>query len=242
MHVLGIETATQVASVAVASNGGILAERMVHNRRTHSVNLLPMIKAVLEESVEERRSLEGIAISSGPGSFTGLRIGMSTAKALAAVWNIPVVAVSTLETLAFVLKGHGSLVCPILNARKNEVYAAVYDFLDGNSNSMTCLHGPVAVQPGELAEMLLNYDRPVTFTGDGIGEFGHLFKERLGKKARFTPFSVAFPRGAAVAELGLLAFREGRGGDPMDIKPEYIRVSEAEAVWLRKNSPGGLTE
>lgn len=237
MHVLGIETATQVASVAVASDRGILAERMVHNRRTHSVNLLPMIKAVLEESVAERRNLDGIAVSSGPGSFTGLRIGMSTAKALASVWNIPVVAVSTLETLAFVLKGHGSLVCPILNARKNEVYAAIYDFLD--SGSMTCLHGPVAVRPGELAEMLLNYARPVTFTGDGIGEFGPLFQERLGEKARFAPFSVVFPRGAAVAELGLLAIREGRGGDPMDLKPDYVRVSEAEAAWLRKNSPGG---
>ena len=163
---------------------------------------------------------------------------MSTAKALAAVWNIPVVAVSTLETLAFVLKGHGSLVCPILNARKNEVYAAVYDFLDGNS--MTCLHGPVAVQPGELAEMLLNYDRPVTFTGDGIGEFGHLFKERLGKRPGLLPFC-SFSQGAAVAELGLLALGKA-GADPMDIKPEYIRVSEAEVVWLRKNSPGGLTE
>ena len=176
---------------------------MVHNRRTHSVNLLPMIKAVLEESVEERRSLEGIAISSGPGSFTGLRIGMSTAKALAAVWNIPVVAVSTLETLAFVLKGHGSLVCPILNARKNEVYAAVYDFLDGNSNSMTCLHGPVAVQPGELAEMLLNYDRPVTFTGTVLASSAICLRKDWEKGPVYSLFC-SFSQGAAVAELGCL--------------------------------------
>ncbi|MDR9787722.1 MAG: tRNA (adenosine(37)-N6)-threonylcarbamoyltransferase complex dimerization subunit type 1 TsaB [Peptococcaceae bacterium MAG4] len=237
---LGIETATQVASVAVASDGGILAERMVHNQRTHSVNLLPMIKAVLEESVEERRCLDGIAVSSGPGSFTGLRIGMSTAKALAAVWNIPVVAVPTLEALAFVLKGHGRLVCPILNARKNEIYAAIYDYPD--SDSMFCLHGPVAVKPGELADLLFELARPVTFTGDATGEFGQLFQERLGEKARFAPLSMVFPRGAAVAELGLLALREGRGSDPMDVKPEYVRVSEAEAAWLRKNRPGGLNK
>ncbi len=237
MFVLGIETATPVASVAVASREGILAERMVHNKRTHSVNLLPMIKAVLEESEAGRRNLEGIAVSSGPGSFTGLRIGMSTAKALAAVWNIPVVAVPTLEALAFVLKGHGSLVCPILNARKNEVYAAVYESPGGDP--LTCLYGPVAIRPGELTEKLIEYDAPVTFLGDGMQEFGPLFKDRLGKRARFAPFSVVFPRGAAVAELGLIALWEGRGSDPMDLKPDYVRVSEAEAVWLRKNRPGG---
>ncbi len=237
MHVLGIEAATPVASVAVAFDGGILAERMVHNRRTHSVNLLPMIKAVLEEAGAERQNLAGIAVSSGPGSFTGLRIGMSTAKTLAAVWEIPVVAISTLETLAFPLKGHGSLVCPILNARKNEIYAAVYDSSDGAS--LACLHGPVAIRPLELVELLLELDRSVTFLGDGVPEFGSLLKDGLGGKARFAPFSAAFPRGAAVAELGLIALREGRGGDPMDLKPEYLRVSEAEAAWLRKNCLGG---
>ncbi|OPZ70725.1 MAG: tRNA threonylcarbamoyladenosine biosynthesis protein TsaB [Firmicutes bacterium ADurb.Bin456] len=160
---------------------------------------------------------------------------MSTAKALAAVWGIPVVAVPTLEALAFVLKGHGSLVCPILNARKNEVYAAVYESMDGGP--LTCLYGPAAIRPGELAERLREYDTPVTFLGDGIRESGPLLRERLGEKARFAPFSVVFPRGAPVAELGLIALQEGRGSDPADLKPDYVRVSEAEAAWLRKNRP-----
>lgn len=236
MYVLGIESATPVAAVAVAGDGGILAERMVFNKRTHSVNLLPMIEAVLEESEVGRHSLAGIAVSGGPGSFTGLRIGMSTAKALAQVWDIPVVGISTLETLAYPLAGHGNLICPILNARKNEVYTAVYDYAGPD---LVCLGGPMAARPGELVEILLKFGRPVTFLGDGVPVYGSGLKAGLGELARFTPLATTFPRGAAVAELGLIALREGRGGDPMTLRPEYIRLSEAEAVWLKKNCSGG---
>lgn len=235
MYVLGIESATPVAAVAVAGDGGILAERMVFNQRTHSVNLLPMIKAVLEESEVDRRDLAGIAVSGGPGSFTGLRIGMSTAKALAQVLGLPVTGISTLEALAYPLAGQRGLACPILNARKNEVYAAVYDY----TCTITRLAGPMAVRPEKLAEILLKLGRPVIFLGDGVPPYGSILKARLGNLAGFAPFSSNFPRGAAVAELGLVAFREGRGVDPADLRPQYVRPSEAEAVWLKKHCTGG---
>ncbi|MGB9825310.1 MAG: tRNA (adenosine(37)-N6)-threonylcarbamoyltransferase complex dimerization subunit type 1 TsaB, partial [Desulfofundulus sp.] len=151
MLVLGIEAATPVAAVAVVDGERLLAERMVNNRRTHSVNLLPMIKAVLEDAGVGREDLGGIAVSSGPGSFTGLRIGMATAKTLAQVWGLPVVGVGTLDALAHPLTGQGGLICPILNARKDEVYAAVYRTVDGE---LERLEGPVAVRPGELAGRL----------------------------------------------------------------------------------------
>ncbi len=234
MYVLGIESATPVAAVAVAGDGGILAERMVFNNRTHSVNLLPMIKAVLEESEVGRHGLAGIAVSGGPGSFTGLRIGMSTAKALAQVLGLPVTGISTLETLAYPLAGQQGLVCPILNARKNEVYTAVYD----HTNKLT-VAGPMAVQPEHLAKLLQELRRQVIFAGDGVPPYASLFKERLGELALFAPLSANFPRGAAVAELGLNAFREGLGTDPLDLLPQYIRFSEAETAWLKKNIPGG---
>lgn len=236
MYVLGIESATPVAAVAVAGDGGILAERMVFNRRTHSVNLLPMIKAVLEESEVDRHDLIGIAVSSGPGSFTGLRIGMSTAKALAQVWGIPVVGISTLETLAYPLSGHRNLICPILNARKNEVYTAIYDYTGPDPARLV---GLLAVRPGELVEILLKFNRYVTFLGDGVPVYGSDLKAGLGELAQFAPIAASFPRGAAVAELGLTALREGRSDDPMALLPEYIRPSEAEVVWLEKNCPGG---
>lgn len=236
MYVLGVESATPVASVAVAGQGGILAERMVLNRRTHSVNLLPMLKAVLEESEIDRRELTGIAVSGGPGSFTGLRIGMSTAKALAWVWGLPVVGISTLTALAHPLAGSGGLVCPILNARKNEVYTAIYDC---QGEVMHCIHGPAAVGPSLLADTILEFKRPVTFLGDGVPVYGARLRDALGSMARFAPQAASFPRGAAVAELGLAALREGRGIEPSALQPEYIRPSEAELTWQRKNCPGG---
>jgi len=237
LFVLGIESATPVAAAAVAGEGGILAERMVLSQRTHSVNLLPMIKAVLEESGVEPPKIAVIAVSGGPGSFTGLRIGMSTAKALAQVWGKPVVGISTLEILAFPLAGHGGLVCPVLNARKNEVYTAVYDCAGSVPD---CLAGPMALSPEKLVQNLLQYKKPVTFLGDGVPLYEARLKAGLGNWAGFVPGSVNFPRGAAVAELGLLAFKEGRYVEPASLQPEYIRLSEAEVNWLKRYSGSRL--
>ncbi|MFX4262104.1 tRNA (adenosine(37)-N6)-threonylcarbamoyltransferase complex dimerization subunit type 1 TsaB [Pelotomaculum propionicicum] len=234
MYVLGIESATPVAAVAVAGDGVILAERMVLNQRTHSVNLLPMIKSVLEESGVGKKGLGGIAVSGGPGSFTGLRIGMSTAKSLAQVLGLKVVGISTLTSLAYPLAGRGCYVCPVLNARKNEVYTSVFD----NKEVLNRLVGPMAVRPGRLVEILLDLGGPVIFAGDGVSQYMDFFKAGLGNLAGFAPSMLNYPRGAAVAELGLAAFREGGGVAPADLCPEYIRPSEAEVVWLKKNNAG----
>jgi len=231
VYVLGIEASTAAAAVAVAGADGILAERMVNNRRTHSVNLLPMVKAVLADAELSPGRLGGIAVSSGPGSFTGLRIGMSTAKTLAQVWNLQIVGVPTLEVLAFPLAGHGNLVCPILNARKNEVYTAVYDC---SGALPACLAGPTAVKVEELAGFLGSFRPPFTFLGDGVPVYRQALVDGFGSRAFFVHQAVAFPRGAAVAELGLRRLADGRGVDPLLLLPEYVRLSEAEVVWLQK--------
>lgn len=236
MYVLGIESATPVAAVAVAGREGILAERMVLNKRTHSVNLLPMIKAVLEDAEIKRRDLAGIAVSSGPGSFTGLRIGMSTAKALAQVWELPVAGISTLETLAHALAGHSRLICPVLNARKNEVYTAVYDY---SGAAPVLLMSPRAARIEELIKLLAGYQKPVTFLGDGLPVYGDQLKAGLAQMAVFAPLAAGYPRGAAVAELGLAAFDSGKGVSPSRLQPEYIRLSEAEVIWRKKHCSGG---
>lgn len=234
MYVLGIESATPVAAVAVAGEGLILAERMVLNQRTHSVNLLPMIKSVLEESGVGKQGLGGIAVSGGPGSFTGLRIGMSTAKSLAQVLGLQVAGISTLSSLAYPLAGRGCFICPVLNARKNEVYTSVYD----NKDVLSRLAGPMAVHPERLVEILLELGGLVIFAGDGVPRYEAVFKAGLGDLALFAPAMSNYPRGAAVAELGLAVFREGGGVAPADLRPEYIRPSEAEVIWLKKNSSG----
>jgi tRNA threonylcarbamoyladenosine biosynthesis protein TsaB len=233
--VLGIEAATPVATVGIVDGEKVLSERLLNNGRTHSVNLLPMIKGVLEDAGVVPASLEGIAVSSGPGSFTGLRIGLSTAKTLAQVWKIPVVGVSTLDVLANGLSGNNALLCPILNARKNEVYTAVYsntDFL-----SLECLVGPLAVSIEELVSILQksNFDSGfVMFLGDGVPVYKEKILSYLGERAIFAPAPLSFPRGAVAAQLGWKLLQQGLGLHPFELLPEYIRLSEAELVWLRK--------
>lgn len=231
MYVLGIESATPVAAVAVVQEEKVLAERMVNNQRTHSVNLLPMIKAVLEDAEVACKDLAGIAVSSGPGSFTGLRIGMATAKTLAQVWGVPIVGISILEALAYPLTGQAGVICPILNARKNEVYAAVYQTVEGK---LHCLDGPMAVGPAELARRLKNKGLPVTLLGDGVPVYSNMLKQQLGSQIFFAPGSIMWPRGASVAELGYRCLLAGEGRDPLELLPNYIRLSEAEVKWMLK--------
>jgi len=229
LYVLGIEAATSVASAAVALDDLLVAERTVNNKRTHSVNLLPMIKGVLDEAGIEHAQLEGIAASVGPGSFTGLRIGLATARTLAQAWELPVVGIGTLEALACLYQARGAgLTCPVITARKNEVYAAVYE------NGLQCVAGPVAISPVGLALELKKLGKPVTLLGDGALTHRKIFQEYLAEEALFTPGGLCLPRGASVASLGLSRFKAGRGGNYSSLKPLYLRLSEAESKWLQK--------
>ncbi|MFZ5648248.1 MAG: tRNA (adenosine(37)-N6)-threonylcarbamoyltransferase complex dimerization subunit type 1 TsaB [Bacillota bacterium] len=237
MYVLGIESATPVAGVAVVYKDRVLAERMINSRKTHSGHLLPMIKSVIEEARIRPGDIGGVAVSSGPGSFTGLRIGMSTAKTLAQVWRVPVVGVSTLEALAYPLTGLANLICPVLNARKNEVYTAVYDGADGNLKKLA---GPLALKPEELAKLLTGWaDRSVTFMGDGVDEYRDRLAELVGARACFVPGMTSHPRGASVAWIGWNKLDRGEGLDPIALLPDYVRLSEAEVKWQQRQETTG---
>lgn len=234
MLVLGIEAATSVAGVALCENQNIIAERFVNNQRTHSVNLLPMIKAVFQDAGVSPQSLEGIAVSNGPGSFTGLRIGMSTAKTLAQVWDLPIVGISTLDSLAYAVVGLHNYICPILNARKNEVYTALYD---GSKGALQKIFGPQAISPEKLVEKIKSLDRDVTFLGDGVSVYQKFFSSSL-TNIQFASGVVGFPRGAGIAILGHQYLLENGGIDPLQLLPNYIRLSEAEYKWMQKQKVG----
>ncbi|ABO51391.1 peptidase M22, glycoprotease [Desulforamulus reducens MI-1] len=231
MYILGIEAATPVAGVAMVENGRILAERLVNNRRTHSVNLLPMIKDIIEEAGITTKQVNAVAVSSGPGSFTGLRIGMTTAKTLAWIWQIPIIGVSTLEALALPLMAREQIVCPILNARKNEVYTSIFR---GRTGRPEMLEGPLAIGISELVQKLEKWPGPVTFVGDAVPVYQEEIIKLLGQRALFGAQSAQLPRGAAVAELGYWEMLAGGGVMPLDLEPEYIRLSEAEVKLAAK--------
>ena len=235
MFVLGIDTATRVAGAAVVNEERLVAERFVHNLQTHSQNIIPMIQQVMEDAGIKPADLHGIAVTGGPGSFTGLRIGMSVAKTMGLILNIPVVGISTLQTLAWNLYRTEGLICPILDAKKNEVYTCVYRSAPGGLEELV---SPAALGIGQLISVLARYENEqVSFIGDGVPVFGDALKDALGERALCGTMINSYPRAAAAAELGLIRLQEGRLSDATFLQPVYLRKSEAEVTWEQKHGP-----
>ncbi|GAH58578.1 unnamed protein product, partial [marine sediment metagenome] len=200
MRILGIETSTMTGSVALIDEERLIAEYTLNLRETHTSRLMPTIDRVLKDASFTIKDLDGIAVSSGPGSFTGLRIGIATAKGLAQGLDIPVVGIPTLDGLAFQLFNCKDLVSPILDARKGEVYYALYK----NGKRLTKY---MACEPGKLLKKIglrvKGQGLRVIFLGDGVEVYGDLIKRRLGRKAVFAPKTRRLPSAASIAELGL---------------------------------------
>lgn len=234
MFVLGIDTATRVAGTAVAGDDRLICERLIHNLQTHSQNIIPMISQVMNDAGLKPADLHGIAVTGGPGSFTGLRIGMSAAKAMGLALNLPVISVSTLKALAWNLYRAEGMICPILDAKKNEVYTCAYRSGDSGLEE---IFSPAALSPGELIGQLEQFGaEKVNFLGDGVPVYRDTIKAALGERAFFAPMINAFPRAGAVAELGLAKLRAGSLADPTFLQPVYLRRSEAEITWEQKQA------
>lgn len=222
MRVLAIETSTLAGGAALLDGDQLVGEYIVNARTTHSERLLSAIDRLLQDAGWTLGVLEGLAVAVGPGSFTGLRIGVSTVKGLAFSLKIPVAAVSTLEALAWVLPFARDPVCPVLDARKGEVYAALFHW-DGER--LVRDWEDQAMAPDELCRRL---SEPVTFVGDGIAGYGSLFKELLGPLATLAPPARRLPSAACVGQLGHARLLAGEVVDPVALTPRYLRPSEAE--------------
>jgi tRNA threonylcarbamoyladenosine biosynthesis protein TsaB len=222
MRVLGVETSTLAGSVALLDGDQLVGEDTLNVRVTHSERLLAAIDRVLHDAGWTLATLDGLAVAAGPGSFTGLRIGVSTVKALAFSLRIPVAAVSTLESLAWALPFCLHPVCPVLDARKGEVYAALFHW---EGERLIRDWEDQALAPEELCRRL---DGAVTFVGDGIATYGGLLRERLGPLAVFAPPARRLPSAACVAQLGQARLLAGETSDPVTLTPRYLRPSEAE--------------
>lgn len=229
MLVLGIETATAVAGVALVNEDGVAAARSVSGSRSHSVRLLPMIRDVLAEAGVRPRDLAGVAVSVGPGSFTGVRIGVVCARTLARLWGLPLAAVATLEALAFPWAGSEALVIPMVTARRGEVYVGVYRCGPGRPEPVV---SPAAVAPEAVPALLAGLGGPLVAVGDGMEQCRAVLG---GLAVREAPPVARAPRGDSVAQLGLWYLKEGLGADPLTVFPRYLRLPEAEMVWRRKH-------
>lgn len=223
MRILAIETSTMMGSVAIMDERGLIAEYRFNIKATHSERLMRTIDEVLRGSGIELKDLDGYAVSIGPGSFTGLRIGLSTVKGLAFTTNKPITAIPTLDALACNIPFSQYMVCPMLDARKKEVYTALFRFTDNGVVSK--LIDDCVISPESF---LKEIKEPTVFLGEGANIYRELIKERLGYFAHFAPLSKQLPSAANVAELGLKALISGKVEDPAILIPRYIRKSEAE--------------
>lgn len=225
MKILGIDSSGLVASAAIADEKNIIAEFTVNNKQTHSQTLLPMIEKVVDMSGIEIEQIDVIAIAAGPGSFTGLRIGSATAKGIGLALKKPVVSVPTLEGLAYRVSVFDGIICPIMDARRNQVYTGIYKMDKGN---LVCLSEQKAVDIHEIMEELEKYDEKVIFLGDGVEVQRETIEKEFKKEYCFAPIHLSKQSAAAVAVLGDIYFNQGKAEDAAEHKPIYLRKSQAE--------------
>jgi tRNA threonylcarbamoyladenosine biosynthesis protein TsaB len=230
MKVLAIETSTMLGGVAIMDERqGFVAEIRLNVKATHSERLMAVIDEVLKRSSLEIGGIDLFAISIGPGSFTGLRIGLSTVKGLAFATGKPVASVPTLEALAWNFPFSPYPVCTMLDARKKEVYAAVFKWKDGAFERVL---REVSVKPIELLKTLKG---PVVFTGEGVLLYRDTITAAFGDDALYAAPQHMTPSPSNVAHLGLIKASSGDLSDPLSLVPLYVRKSEAEIKLLEKS-------
>ena len=228
MYILGIETATKTGGVAIVSETGVLAEYTLNIEVTHSERLMSTVDRVLKDTGFTLANMDGFGVSMGPGSFTGLRIGLSTIKGLAFATGKPVAAVPTLKALVWNIPFSRYPVCPLLDARKSEVYAALYRH-DGRNYVQEIPDMVIS-----LAEMAKKISGDVLFTGEGAHLFAGDIKTIFGDRAHFAPLSSSVPSASSVAEVALMMLNAGHQTVPDALVPMYIRRPEAEVAWEKR--------
>ena len=231
MKYLTIDTTTKVTAVALAEDGRLIAESFLHTTKTHSERLIPMLEQLLTASDWTLQELDMIGVVRGPGSFTGIRIGIATAQGLAQVLNLPLIGVVSLDALAWAGLGRTEDIVPILDARKNEWYTARYHWTRGEEKA-ACLTSPQALPTDQWLEHLKGLERSICFVGDAVTKAKERIVEVFGEQAVILPEYMSLPRGAYAVRAVWQRWQET--GISERVQPYYIRFSEAEVNWAKK--------
>lgn len=231
MKILALDSSGLVASVAIVEEEVVIAEYTTDFKKTHSQTLLPMLDEIVTMTELDLNEIDAIAIAAGPGSFTGLRIGSATAKGLGLALNKPIIGVPTVDALAFNIIGTDKLICPIMDARRNQVYTGIYEYV---GEAFTVVEKQKAVGIDELLVQLKEMGRPVIFLGDGVPVHKERIQAELQDSCCFAPAHVNKQRAAAVGVLGTSYFKSGKMESAREHEPEYLRMSQAERELAEK--------
>ncbi len=229
MLIFGTDTCCMAATAALMSEDRLVAQTVLNNKKTHSQNIMPMIEFMLEKAEISVNDIDCFAAAVGPGSFTGVRIGVATVKALAFAAKKPCAAVSTLHALAHNVSCFDGIICPILDARRNQVYNALFE--GGSLNRITADR---ALSVDSLCDELSETDKRIIFVGDGVPVFEEQIKAVLGERAVFAPKASQMNLAASVAEIGLEKFKKGDVLSFDELVPQYLRLSQAERERLER--------
>lgn len=233
MKILGIDSSGLVASVAVTEDDNLLGEFTMNYKKTHSQTLLPMLDELAKMIELDLNTIDAIAVSGGPGSFTGLRIGSATAKGLGLALEKPLIHIPTVDALAYNLCGHRDMVCPLMDARRNQTYTGLYTF-DGNKMQVELTQCAVGID--EIVEKINEKQRAVVFLGDGVPVFETYIREQIKVPYTFAPAHVNKQRAAAVAALGEIYYKEGKTETAAEHRPDYLRLSQAERERMEREN------
>ncbi|MEG0297067.1 MAG: tRNA (adenosine(37)-N6)-threonylcarbamoyltransferase complex dimerization subunit type 1 TsaB [Clostridium sp.] len=223
MKILSVDSSSTVATCAVVSENGVLGEFTLANKREHSVILMELIQDVLERCSLDINDIDGFVVSKGPGSFTGLRIGMATIKGLSFGSNKPYVSVSTLDALAYSVSHFDGIICPVMDALRDSVYTSIYK---GHNCELEQIVEPTAMDLIDLAKFLNEKNEKVIFIGEGLEKHEAYLKEKV-KNAYFAPKHLSLIRSASLGEMGLKLLEKGIYDDE-NSSPLYIKKPQAE--------------
>ena len=232
MRLLALDSSGLVASVALLEDDNLIAEYTINYKKTHSQTLLPMLDEIVRMTETDMNSLDAIAIAKGPGSFTGLRIGSATVKGLGLALEKPIIGVPTIEGLAMNLYGTDALVCPLMDARRNQVYTGIYRFQDG---AMQIVKDQVPVAIEEIVDALNQIGNKVIFIGDGVPVYQNVIEKLIEVPHLYAPANMNKQRAASGGVRALDYWKAGSYTDADSFAPDYLRLSQAERERMERN-------
>lgn len=225
MKILAIESASITASCAVSDDDKLLGEYTLNHKKTHSEKLMPLIEELMKELELKLQDIDVIAVSGGPGSYTGLRIGAAIAKSMAYAVNIPIANVPTTKSLAGNIFDLNKLIVPVMDARSGRIYTGIYKW---ESGKLVAVKEQFPCNIDELIEILNGYSEPVIFNGDGSVNYRNIIEEKLNRKAHFAPGRFNYLNASTLSSIGFNMALKGELIKASDFKPQYLRLSQAE--------------